>query len=349
LSEEQKEELEADTYLDDQLSQPKQRSHSEELNTSTSSFKIGDLVTNGTKNGRIVRLHPEPNWVYVNFNGNPSPFNDVPYHCNDLKHQERYLLNFSPSTEEVAKLFTSPPANLEIGAEVRFVTRDAALQSYVGRRCWIEKINSKATMFDLRVEFDDFEKQLGGIHYTDLVGVIPTIPISDRTEWIIDCVRDYRIGLVLAEYDFMEPYWVSKRELLPLERANPILTVNVYSQKDEKLPLEQIEQNLHERLAQLECKRDAILAIGPVAQSGIWIEYGKISKRKFRQAYYRSNTPIFEPKRQGTYGSSESGLVKRQYIGEENSKEVKKAGEAIARRNELERITKEIKLIEEKL
>ena len=305
------------------------------------------MVTNGTKNGRIVdRLHPEPNWVYVNFNGNPSLFNDVPYHCNDLNHQERYLLNFPPTTEEISKLFTSPPANLEIGAEVRFVTRDAALQSYVGRRCWIESSNSKNTMFSLRVEFDDYEKQLGGIHYTDLVGMIPTISISDRTEWVIDCERDYRIGLVLADYDFMEPYWVTRNNLLPLERAIPNLTVNVYSQKDEKLPL---EQNLHERLAQLESKRDAILAIGPVAQSGIWIEYGKISKRKFRQAYYRSNTPIFEPKRQGTYGSSESGLVKRQYIGEENSKEVKKAGEAIARRNELERINKEIKLIEEKL
>jgi hypothetical protein len=106
---------------------------------------------------------------------------------------------------------------------------------------------------------------------------------------------------------------------------------------------------LYDRLADLESKRDFIRGSGPVAQIGVWIEYGKISKRKFRQAYYRSTKPIFQPKRQCNLAKSESGLVKRCYIGEENSKEVKAAGEAIARRNELERIGKEIKLIENKL
>ncbi|WP_071880373.1 hypothetical protein [Synechococcus sp. PCC 7502] len=124
----------------------------------------------------------------------------------------------------------------------------------------------------------------------------------------------------------------------------------------EKLPLErEISQEdsnwieLYDRLADLQSKADFIRATGPVAQSGVWIEYGKVSKRKFRQAYYRSNKAIFPAKRQSSLAQSESGLVKRQYIGEENSKEVKRAGEAIARRNELERIGKEIKLIEKSL
>jgi hypothetical protein len=106
---------------------------------------------------------------------------------------------------------------------------------------------------------------------------------------------------------------------------------------------------LYDRLAELERKRNAIRESGPVAAVGIWIEYGKVAKRKFRQAYYRSKSAIFPARRQGSFAKSESGLVKRCYIGEENSREVKKAGEAIARRNELERIAKEVKLIERKL
>jgi len=102
---------------------------------------------------------------------------------------------------------------------------------------------------------------------------------------------------------------------------------------------------LHDRLAELERERDLIRAIGPVALPKVWIEYGKVAKRKFRQAYYRSVSPIFPAKRQ----SSESGLVKRCYLGEENSKEVKAAGESIARRNRLDSIAREIKQIEKKL
>jgi hypothetical protein len=106
---------------------------------------------------------------------------------------------------------------------------------------------------------------------------------------------------------------------------------------------------LCDRLAELESRRNSICATASVAPAGVWIEFGKVSKRKFKQAYYRSEKPIFQPKRQSSLAKSESGLVKRQYIGEENSKEVKGAAEAIARRNELERIAKEIELIERKL
>jgi len=107
--------------------------------------------------------------------------------------------------------------------------------------------------------------------------------------------------------------------------------------------------DLYDRLARLESERNQIRSTGPVAICGVWIEYGKVAKRKFRQAYYRSTKAIFPAKRQSSFAKSESGLVKRSYIGEENSKEVKAAGEAIARRNRLMAIAKEIKQIEEKL
>ncbi len=125
----------------------------------------------------------------------------------------------------------------------------------------------------------------------------------------------------------------AKADKLPLEHES---TVNIYSELDD-------------RIAQLERKRDEIRSSGQIAIAGVWIEYGKVAGRKFRQAYYRSRTEIFPPKSQGGLAKSKSGLVKRCYIGEENSKEVRAAGEAIARRNELERIAKEIKYIERRL
>jgi len=120
-----------------------------------------------------------------------------------------------------------------------------------------------------------------------------------------------------------------------------------------KLPIVQTPgltpNDLYDRLAKLEVERNQIKTSGVIAQQGVWIECGKVSNRKFRQAYYRSNKPIFPAKRRSSLANSELGLVKRSYIGEENSKEVKAAGEAIARRNRLEVIAKEIKQIEEKL
>jgi hypothetical protein len=120
-----------------------------------------------------------------------------------------------------------------------------------------------------------------------------------------------------------------------------------------KLPIAQTPgltpNDLYDRLAKLEVERNQIKTSGVIAQQGVWIECGKVSNRKFRQAYYRSSKPIFPAKRRSSLANSELGLVKRSYIGEENSKEVKAAGEAIARRNRLEVIAKEIKQIEEKL
>ncbi|AFY75425.1 hypothetical protein Syn7502_03590 (plasmid) [Synechococcus sp. PCC 7502] len=140
------------------------------------------------------------------------------------------------------------------------------------------------------------------------------------------------IGLPKELYDLFD-------QLIKPKSTKP-LKVPTFISGDSK------NQNIIDRIAQLEARRNQILATGPVAEQGVWIEYGKVSKRKFRQAYYRSNKPIFQSKLQAALLSGESGLVKRQYIGEENSKQVRAAGEAIARRNELDRITREIKMLE---
>jgi hypothetical protein len=120
---------------------------------------------------------------------------------------------------------------------------------------------------------------------------------------------------------------------------------------NEDAPLEHgsVADDLCDRLATLEQQRDSIRNSGPIAPPNVWIEYGKCNKRKFRQAYYRSTKPIFPAKRQSSLAKSESGLVKRLYIGEENSAAVKAAGDAIARRNQLDVISREIRLIERKL
>lgn len=61
------------------------------------------------------------------------------------------------------------------------------------------------------------------------------------------------------------------------------------------------------------------------APDGAWIECGKVAGREFRQAYWRSEKPIF-PSRNGR------GLVRRRYIGREGGPEHQKAIEAYQRR-----------------
>lgn len=84
----------------------------------------------------------------------------------------------------------------------------------------------------------------------------------------------------------------------------------------------------------------AIRAEGPVAAEGIWIETGKVSRRTFRQAWYRSRKAIFKPKRG-------DALVKRKYLGKVGSPAHQEAIAAIARRNEINRLKKEMKIDED--
>jgi len=133
----------------------------------------------------------------------------------------------------------------------------------------------------------------------------------------------------------------SENEKLPLEQKS--LVKSLLTQEDEQW------LDLYDRIAKLELERDLIRSSGPLAVVGVWIEYGKVSKKKFRQAYFRSRVPIFQAKGQAGLAKSESGLVKRSYIGEENSKAVKAASESVVRRNRLIAIAKEIELIEIKL
>lgn len=66
---------------------------------------------------------------------------------------------------------------------------------------------------------------------------------------------------------------------------------------------------------------------GEIAPDGCWIECCKVANRKFRQAYYRAEKPIFRGKK--------GQPCKRKYIGEEGSEAHQKAKAAIERRNRL--------------
>jgi len=116
-----------------------------------------------------------------------------------------------------------------------------------------------------------------------------------------------------------------------------------YSDIEKYNPLEHEINPLEQEIARLQKERTAILAEGPIAPEGVWIEYGKVSKRKFIQAYYRADKPIFAPK------GRTSGLSSRKYIGKKGSEKDLSAQQAIARRNRLQAIDRKIKLLKEKL
>ena len=97
--------------------------------------------------------------------------------------------------------------------------------------------------------------------------------------------------------------------------------------------------HLHEQLARLEQERDLILKDGPIAEKGTWVETCKVSNRKgWRQAMWKSNKPIFTPRRKSDSGA----LCKTQYIGKVGSPEHQQALASISRRKHLNRIQNQI-------
>lgn len=69
-----------------------------------------------------------------------------------------------------------------------------------------------------------------------------------------------------------------------------------------------------------------------IAPDDCWVEYGKMTK-DFIKCWYRSKHPIFDGKRS-------------RYLGKDDSPAAKEARQAIARRNRLRAIAKELKLLE---
>ncbi|MGB8700898.1 MAG: hypothetical protein WCD18_15905, partial [Thermosynechococcaceae cyanobacterium] len=69
-----------------------------------------------------------------------------------------------------------------------------------------------------------------------------------------------------------------------------------------------------------------------IAPAGAWIEVCKVGDRNFRQAYWRSNVPMFQYKR--AKGDAPA-LTKKQYIGKENGTEHQAAIAMVERRKEL--------------
>ena len=102
------------------------------------------------------------------------------------------------------------------------------------------------------------------------------------------------------------------------------------------LPLEQTAISvrvdpvvLHDQIAQLERERDRLRLSGEVASHGCWIETGLVKGRQFRQAWWRSQKPMFPSKR------SPVELVKTCYIGQEGGADHKAAITSKERRNRL--------------
>ncbi|NJR41134.1 MAG: hypothetical protein HC781_22700 [Leptolyngbyaceae cyanobacterium CSU_1_4] len=85
-------------------------------------------------------------------------------------------------------------------------------------------------------------------------------------------------------------------------------------------------------IATLEQQIRLIKSAGEIAPNGCWLESGKCHKRKSRQVFYRSSQPIF-------------GGKKSKYVGMEGSGKVAAARDAIARRNELKRLRKQLEIL----
>lgn len=122
----------------------------------------------------------------------------------------------------------------------------------------------------------------------------------------------------ISEHPTMWPAFdLRKQEAPPLESPAP-----KSAETFQDLPLEPSE-----RIAQL--RRE-----GPVAPDGCWIETGMASKG-FRQAWYRS--------REAMFAGRNGGKTKRRYIGKAGSAKHQAAIAAIARRNEINKLKKQIK------
>jgi ribosomal protein L24 len=85
-------------------------------------------------------------------------------------------------------------------------------------------------------------------------------------------------------------------------------------------------------IATLEHQIRLIKSAGAIAPDGCWLERAKCNKRKCYQVYYRSSQPIFQGK-------------KRQYVGMSGTGEVAAAGCAIARRNELKVLRRQLEVL----
>lgn len=94
---------------------------------------------------------------------------------------------------------------------------------------------------------------------------------------------------------------------------------------------------LHDELAELEIQRDRLRAEGPIAPKGAWIE-------KYTAKRQRKKS---EPKVYIYYRLRNGEGAKHQSLGKAGSLKYNQAREAISRRNELDRVERRIKVIEQ--
>jgi hypothetical protein len=108
----------------------------------------------------------------------------------------------------------------------------------------------------------------------------------------------------------------SDSKIVPLERQSEV---------------EQAEA-IHDAIAALEIVRERLKGEGAIAPEHCWIETGRVKGRRFRQAWWRSEKPIFRSKR------DPEKKVRTCYIGEEGGSAHQEAKLEKQRRDRLKQI-----------
>ena len=91
-----------------------------------------------------------------------------------------------------------------------------------------------------------------------------------------------------------------------------------------------------------------IKASGPVADANSWIGYSTITKKGKKYTYYRLMKAVPNTKKPELDNSPKSKVKGKmaQYLGSEDSQAYKKMKEAIARRNEIQRLERKLQEME---
>ena len=91
-----------------------------------------------------------------------------------------------------------------------------------------------------------------------------------------------------------------------------------------------------------------IKASGPVADPNTWIGYSTITKKGKKYTYYRLMKAVPNKKKPELDNSPKSKVKGKmaQYLGSEDSQAYKKMKEAIARRNEIQRLERKLQEME---
>jgi len=117
--------------------------------------------------------------------------------------------------------------------------------------------------------------------------------------------------------------------------AGEVVEGEVQMLRQKYTPIEQREQNADDAIAFIEQRITLIRSAGEIAPDGCWLEVSKCFKRVGTQVFYRASQPIFNGKR-------------TRYVGMRESVKHGVAVDAIARRDELKSLRKQMEILKGK-